>query len=330
MPFNKGIKLFLEYLDVECNLSRNTLSAYGRDLGKFGRFMRIKRIKSMNQLNPTHFTDFAGIEKKKGASSNSLARYLTSIRLFLKFLVAEKYLSKDVSSWIETPKTWQQLPQVLGYPDVEKLLNAPDTSKPLGIRDKAILEALYASGARVSEIVRLDLGDLNLEVGYLRCFGKGGKERLVPINKTAGKAIKRYLDEVRPALVAQPTRCSLPQACSTRLPASFAKAKTRRARQGQPENPEQTRLFVNRLGHPLTRQTIWKKVKYYAYYTGFRGNLYPHILRHSFATHVLEGGADLRYVQEMLGHASVSTTQIYTHIDQRRLKAIHKRFHPRA
>lgn len=294
----KEIKLFLEYLDVECNLSRNTLSAYGRDLGKFKRFMRIKRIKSINHLNPTHFTKFAGIEKKKGASSNSLARYLTSIRLFLKFLVAEKYLDKDVSSWIETPKTWQRLPQVLGYPDVQKLLEAPDTSKPLGIRDKAILETLYASGARVSEVVRLDLGDLNLEVGYLRCFGKGGKERLVPINKIAGKAIKRYLDEVRPVLITK--------------------------------NPEQTRLFVNRLGHPLTRQTIWKKVKYYAHYTGFRGNLYPHILRHSFATHVLEGGADLRYVQEMLGHASVSTTQIYTHIDQRRLKAIHKRFHPRA
>jgi len=323
----KEIKLFLEYLDVECNLSRNTLSAYGRDLGKFRRFMRIKRIKSMNQLNPTHFTDFAGMEKKKGASSNSLARYLTSIRLFLKFLVAEKYLSKDVSSWIETPKTWQQLPQILGYPDVAKLLNAPDTSKPLGIRDKAILETLYASGARVSEVVRLDLGDLNLEVGYLRCFGKGGKERLVPINKIAGRAIKRYLDEVRPALVAQPARSSLPRTRSTRLPAC---RQTRPARQERPENLKQTRLFVNRLGRPLTRQTIWKKVKYYAHYTGFRGNLYPHILRHSFATHVLEGGADLRYVQEMLGHASVSTTQIYTHIDQRRLKAIHKRFHPRA
>lgn len=292
------IKLFLEYLEAECNLSRNTLSAYGRDLEKFRRFMRTRGISSVNQINPSHFMKFVESEKKKGTSTNSLARYLTSIRLFLKFLVSEQHLDKDVSSWIETPKTWQHLPQVLGYPDVQKLLDAPDTAKPLGIRDKAILEALYATGARVSEIVGLNLGDINLEVGYMRCFGKGGKERLVPINKIAADAIKRYLDEVRGSLVAK--------------------------------NPSESRFFVNRLGRPFTRQTIWKMVKYYARYIGFRSNLYPHILRHSFATHILEGGADLRYVQEMLGHASISTTQIYTHIDQRRLKAIHKKFHPRA
>ena len=292
------IKLFLDYLEVECNLSRNTLLAYRRDLEKFRDFLKAHHVTVIGQIKPELITKFISAEHTKGTSANSVSRYLTTLRVFFKFLVAEQHVTEDITTWIEAPKTWKHLPQILGYPDVQKLLEAPDVTKPLGLRDKAILEVLYATGARVSELVTLRMEDVNFDVGFLKCFGKGSKERLVPVNEIAIAAIKKYLDSERGELVKK--------------------------------NPAETRLFVNRLGHPLTRETIWRIVKHYARVIGFRDNLYPHILRHSFATHILEGGADLRYVQEMLGHSSVSTTQIYTHVDQKRLKEIHKRFHPRA
>lgn len=295
-----AIKLYIDHLDIEYGLSPNTLAAYRRDLVKFANWLKKRGLERIEAVQTEDVIQFLEVNKKQGISLNSLARYLVSLRMFYRYLVAEGRLKKDVTSFLEAPKLWRRIPNVLNYQTIEKLLAAPDLSKPLGIRDKAILEVLYATGARVSEVITLKLNGVNLDLGYLRCFGKGNKERIVPLGELAIKSIRQYLSQVRPELV-------------LRL------------------HPTGTdRLFVDRWGKPLRRETIWKMVRRYARWAGLRERIYPHILRHSFATHLLEGGADIRYVQEMLGHSLVSTTQIYTHVDRGRLKAIHKKFHPRA
>ena len=296
----KEQKLFLNYLAVECGLSQNTLEAYRRDLNKFAVFLKKQGVSVLARVKPENIQKFLEVNRNKGGADNSLARYLVSIKMLFRYLMAEKIIKikKDPASLQESPRLWKRLPQALSYQDIEKLLAAPDRTKPLGVRDKAIIEVLYATGARVSEVVNLRFPDVNLEFGYLKCLGKGQKERIVPLGEEAIHAIKKYLAEVRPGLAAKKTGAEL--------------------------------FFLDRLGKGLRRETIWKMINKYARLAGLKGRIHPHLLRHSFATHLLEHGADLRYVQEMLGHASVSTTQIYTHVDKKRLKAIHKKFHPRA
>jgi integrase/recombinase XerD len=218
--------------------------------------------------------------------------------MFFRYLFAERRLNKDVTTILDTPKIWHRIPNVLAYPVIQKLLDEPDLTKPLGIRDRAILEVMYATGLRVSEVVNLKMSDVNLEGGYLRCIGKGQKERLVPLGEVAIRYTRLYLDKVRPSLLRK--------------------------------QAEENRLFLDRLGKPLRRETIWKMLRRYGQLAGIEEKIHPHLLRHSFATHLLEGGAEIRYVQEMLGHTSIATTQIYTHINKERLKAIHSKFHPRA
>jgi integrase/recombinase XerD len=217
--------------------------------------------------------------------------------MFFRFLVGEGYLKKDPTVMVDKPKPWKRLPDTLSYEQIKTVLNACKTNKPLDIRNKAILEMLYATGARVSEVSNLKIKDISLEAGYIRCFGKGSKERIVPIGEEAQDCLKKYLQQVRPI---------------------FAKATSI-------EN-----VFLSRHGKPIGRDMLWKIFRYYAGKAGLKGRVHPHLLRHSFATHLLERGANIRYVQEMLGHSNIATTQIYTHVDKERLKAIHKKYHPRA
>jgi integrase/recombinase XerD len=293
-----SIKQFLAYLNVECGLSNNTLSAYRRDLVKFTEYLKGQGIKSPSGISPEDIMRFMDAWRKRGASDTSLARYLSSIRMLFKFLSSQGTIKGDATTLLDTPKIWHRIPDVMSYPVIQKLLDTPDTKKPLGIRDRAILETMYATGMRVSEVVNMKTIDLSLEGGYLRCIGKGQKERVVPIGEEAIKYVRLYLDKVRPNL--------------------------------KKEKRPFENLFLDNIGKPLRRETIWKMIHRYGLLAGIKEKLHPHILRHSFATHLLEGGADLRYVQEMLGHSNIATTQIYTHVDKERLKSIHKKFHPRA
>ena len=293
-----AIKQFSDYLNIECGLAKNTLSAYKQDLTKFSNYLKPSGITSPAQVSVEDVMHFLDFYRKKGTSYTSLARYLTSIRMLFRFLTAEGKLTKDVTTLLDTPKIWHRIPDVLSYQVIQKLMDAPDISKPLGKRDKAIMELMYSTGTRVSEAVNLRINDVNLESGYLRCIGKGQKERVIPLGDVAVKYVKQYLDKIRPSLAKQ------------KYPNEY--------------------LFLDRLGKPLRRETIWKMIHHYGFAAGLKEKIHPHILRHSFATHLVEGGADLRYVQEMLGHSNIATTQIYTHINKERLKEIHRKFHPRA
>ena len=237
-------------------------------------------------------------EKQRGLSENSISRSLVTIKMLYKYMIMEGKISANPMSSVNTLKLQKHLPEVLHYKAVEEILQAPDCNDKLGIRDKAILELMYATGARVSEVASIKVSWINFDYGYIRCQGKGSKQRIVPMGAEASKSIRRYLQEVRPFLV-------------------------------KIEGDEPL-LFLSRTGKKLRRENIWSIVKKYAIKAGIRSNISPHTLRHSFATHLLEGGADLRSVQEMLGHSNISTTQIYTHIDRKYLKSIHQKFHPRA
>lgn len=291
------IESFLSYLAVERGLSKNTIISYRRDLKKYIKFIEDSQINSLSATSRKNISDFMFSLKDKGLSATSIARNLVAIKVFYRFLVRERILKVDPSGLLDSPKLWKKIPDTLSVQEVEALLAATNLRKIQGIRDRAILELLYATGLRVSEAVNLKIQDVNLEVGFLRCIGKGSKERIVPLGKKAIIAIKRYLDEARPKLVKN----------------SFGDSV----------------LFLSRLGKKISRQSFWKLIKYYARKARIKKVIRPHTLRHSFATHLLERGADLRSVQEMLGHADISTTQIYTHIDKNRLKLIHKTFHPR-
>jgi integrase/recombinase XerD len=292
------IKLFLDYLNIECGLSKNTLSAYKQDLNKFERYLKISNKSSASQASTEDLIHFMEYNRKKGTSYTSISRYLTAIRMFYRYLTAEKRIKEDITTLLDTPKTWKRIPNVLSYGMIQKLLDAPDVSTIYGIRDKAILELMYATGTRVSEVITLHINDVNLMASYIRCLGKGQKERIVPLSDVAIKYINIYLNKSRPQLVNKKRLSDY--------------------------------LFLDRIGSTLRRETIWKMIRRYGSLSGLKIKIYPHLLRHSFATHLLEGGADLRYVQEMLGHSNIATTQIYTHINKEHLKELFKKFHPRA
>lgn len=286
---------FLSYLRVERGLSANTLIAYRTDLAKLSSFAAAIGKEPLS-LKSDDLAEFVRSLNKQGLGPKTIARTLVAVRGFYKYLVQDGHLKYDPSSNLEAPKSWQSLPKFLTSEEVEMLLSAPDTSTALGLRDKAMLEVLYATGLRVSEIVRLEPGNLNLDLGFLTAIGKGDRERAVPLGLNAVEHTRRYL-KIRPRLMAE---------------GSTAAA-----------------LFVTERGRALTRQAFWRIVVTYGDKARI-GHITPHLLRHSFATHLLENGADLRSVQMMLGHSDISTTQIYTHITNERLREIYKKFHPRA
>ncbi len=289
---------FLNYLIVECGLSDNTIKGYKGDLRNFSNYLQDEGIKQFQDLRAKMIVSFIEKEKQRGLSENSISRSLVTIKMLYKYMIMEGKISANPMSSVNTLKLQKHLPEVLHYKTVEKILRAPDCNDKLGIRDKAILELMYATGARVSEVASIKVSWINFDYGYIRCQGKGSKQRIVPMGAEASKSIRRYLQEVRPLLVKM--------------------------------EADEPLLFLSRTGKKLRRENIWSIVKKYAIKAGIRSNISPHTLRHSFATHLLEGGADLRSVQEMLGHSNISTTQIYTHIDRKYLKSIHQKFHPRA
>ncbi len=287
---------YLHHLAVEKGLSRNTLEAYARDLQGFAARVRGRGVFKVGGITAEHIRDYFQALRSKGLSPRSTARMLSALRGFHKFLLQERATGENPLRRLRAPKVVPRLPAVLSAGEVEELLRQPDPGKAPGVRDRAMLEVMYAAGLRVSELIRLSLNDVNLEAGYLRARGKGSKERIVPLGRAACRALKTYLDGPRRL---SPVRSSDPV------------------------------LFPGRSGKGLTRQGFWKILKGYARAAGIQKPLSPHILRHSFATHLLEGGADLRSVQSMLGHADIATTQIYTHVSRDRLKRVHQKFHPR-
>jgi len=293
------IKDFIHYLIVERGLSNNTIVSYERDLNSYQKHLLEKQhITSFNQVTRFHIIEFLKELKETGKSSKTIARHTASIRNFHQFLLREKQADQDPSVMIESPQLERNLPKILSLKEVEKLLDTPKLTNPFGYRDKAMLELLYATGIRVSEMINLNLADVHLTMGFIRCYGKGNKERIVPIGRTATEALMEYIEKARSKLISakQPTDA----------------------------------LFVNHHGKRISRQGFWKNLKKIALEANIQNELTPHTLRHSFATHLLENGADLRAVQEMLGHADISTTQIYTHVTKTRLKDVYKQFHPRA
>jgi integrase/recombinase XerD len=288
---------FINYLEVEKGLSANTLSAYSRDLTSYIHFLVNKAgITSPAEVRQIQIIKYLGTLKNQGLSPRSRARNLSALRMFHRFLLSEKHADQDPTALIESPRSLQPLPRLLTQEQVENLLQAPAGDGVLSIRDRAMLEVLYATGMRVSELVGLTLGDLKLDIGCVNAFGKGSKQRLIPLGEVALEILRDYLQNGRPKLQKK-------HICD--------------------------QVFLNRLGKSMSRQGFWKNLKRYAQQAGIPHKVYPHMLRHSFATHLLENGADLRAVQTMLGHADISTTQIYTHVIQERLKQLHQRYHPR-
>ncbi|TKD69924.1 site-specific tyrosine recombinase XerD [Pseudalkalibacillus hwajinpoensis] len=289
---------FLHYLIVERSLSKNTLDAYRRDLAQYVVHLKEKEaLASLDEVRRVHIVNYLYELKDQGKASTTIARNIASIRSFHQFLLREKAVDQDPSVHIETPKTERKLPKILSTTEVEELLEAPDYSTPFGKRDRAMLEVLYATGLRVSELVDLQMEDVHLTMGFIRTIGKGNKERIVPLGKMARDALTIYLEEGRAQLMKQ---------------------------------KKTDMLFLNHRGERLSRQGFWKMLKKLAVKANIVKPLTPHTLRHSFATHLLENGADLRAVQELLGHADISTTQIYTHVTKARLKDIYSTYHPRA
>jgi len=291
---------FMNYIKVEKGLAANTLAAYQHDLRKFEEFAE-KRGLSLEALNRDLIVDFLGDLYRQGLDSRTVSRNLVSLRNFFRFGLAEGAISADPTLNLESPKTRRTLPVYLRMEDVDRLLNQPDPSTPQGLRDRAILEVLYSTGLRVSELINLKVSDMEMRMGCLRCIGKGDKERLVPVGRKALAAVQAYLGKARPLLLGK-----------------------RDAGRAVPW------LFINRFGNRLSRIGVWRLLTAHGRRAGIRARLSPHKLRHSFATHLLERGADLRSVQLMLGHADISTTQIYTHVMQERLKQVYKAHHPRA
>jgi integrase/recombinase XerD len=291
------LRRFVDYLVSECGLAENTIAAYSRDLREFITEMDERDVASPDRIDTTVVRNFLVRLNLRGLALSSIARHLVSVKMFLRFLFTVGVISDDIFALLESPKKWRTLPHTLRAGQVEALLAAPQPGEPFYARDRAILEMLYATGMRVSELAGLRVQDVNLQVGYARVFGKGGKERIVPVGTHAIDAVGEYLRGLRPKLTDSAAGVDA--------------------------------LFVSRTGAPLDRTNVWRLVSRFALQAGIQGAVSPHTLRHCFATHMLEGGADLRIVQELLGHADVATTQIYTHVDSSRLKSIHQRFHPR-
>lgn len=287
---------YINFLTVERGLSPNTTASYRSDLEKFIAYLSRRGKGGFEEVRREEVIDFLMEEKERGLTPRSLARGLVSIRMLFRFLALEGYIRRDVTEVVESPRLWKNLPRVLSIAEVESLLRQPDTSDILGRRDRAALELLYASGLRASELTGLRIDDVNLQSGFVRARGKGGRERIVPLGRSAARALSDYLEWSRPILLK-----------------GFASAD----------------LFLSRRGKRFTRQWLWRLIGKYLRQAGIKTEAGPHILRHSFATHLLGRGADLRVVQEMLGHSQISTTQVYTHVDRERLKEVHRRFHPR-
>jgi integrase/recombinase XerD len=297
MEISATISSFLTYVKVEKGLSSNTVSAYRRDLVKFDVFAQ-KRKLSLEAVSRDDLVDFLASLYRLKLESRTVARHLVTLRNFFRFAQIQELITTDPSINLESPKIRRSLPGYLRLEEVERLLEQPDSTTALGLRDRAMLEVLYSTGLRVSELIGLRVSDLDSKVGCVRCIGKGDKERIVPVGRKALLMVEKYLRDARPKLLG-------------RL-------------RGSPT------LFVNRRGVSLSRVGVWKILSGYGKRAGLRVSLTPHMLRHSFATHLLERGADLRSVQLMLGHADISTTQIYTHVVEERLKQIYKAHHPRA
>ena len=292
----RDILQFLNYLSVEKGLSRNTLESYGRDLGKYALFLEGRGLSSPRESTRSDMRDFVGRLRSDGLSTASAARAIAAVRGLHRFLLSEKLTSHDPTEALESPRRGRRLPDVLSGTEVESLLAAPAGDGPERVRDRAMLETLYAAGLRVSELIGLRGSDIEFEAGYLSAFGKGSKQRLVPLGEGALASLREYVASARPLLL---------------------------------KGRDSAALFVTRRGGGMTRQGFWKIIKKYATIAGIKKDISPHSLRHSFATHLIEHGADLRSVQMMLGHSDISTTQIYTHVDSARLKRLHGEFHPR-
>jgi len=290
---NEYLSLYLDYLAVEKGLARNSLTSYGTDLRRFGQWLDKRDIDAVKRQDVVRYIQSL---RSAGISARSVARALAALRGFFRFLVREQHLQHDPTENLDNPKLWTTLPQSLQPDEVEALLAAPDRSTPDGLRDGAMLELLYATGLRVSELIRVKLEDLVLDAGFLRTFGKGSKERIVPFGESARDAIAAYMERGRPHF----------------------------NRRNDPH------LFLTNRSRPMSRQSFWMKIVKYARQAGIKSHISPHVLRHSFATHLLENGADLRSVQLMLGHSDISTTQIYTHVSRARLQKLYDQFHPRA
>ena len=289
---------FLDHLALERGLSENTRLAYGHDLAEFLAFLSRRGRAGIQEVERRDILDFLMEGKRKGLAAASLARRLVAIKVFFRHLAQEGLLAVNVADAMESPRLWKILPPTLTREEVDRLLAAPDPATPRGLRDRAILETFYATGLRVSELAALTLDSLHFDAEYIRCVGKGDKERVVPIGGRAIAAVQVWLERGRPAYAA-------------------------RGAAGRA-------VFLSRLGRPLTRNGLWRHIRAYARKAGIRKELSPHTLRHSFASHLLTNGASLRVIQEMLGHADIATTQIYTHVDQGRLQAVHRQYHPRA
>jgi integrase/recombinase XerD len=287
---------YLNYLSVEKGASRNTIDAYSRDLNRYAAFVSDLGIQDIEKIGTEELISYLACLKGGGLAANSVNRALAALRGFYKYLLRMKKVDSTPVAHIELARVWMHLPDVLSREEMNLMLAQPGSATPVALRDAAMLELMYATGIRVSELTGLTLNSINWQVGYLVAMGKGGKERIVPVGKTAYDRVKRYLDGARPQLL---------------------------------KGRQSDCLFLNRSGKGLTRQGFWKIVKKYAAKVNLAKKVHPHTFRHSFASHLLEGGADLRSVQIMLGHADISTTQIYTHVTREWLKEIHRKYHPR-
>lgn len=297
LPGMRLLEGFVSYITAERGLAQNTLAAYRRDLTRYIRFLYEARNALLPEDAKTEdVAAFFAWLRSKGLAATSIARCMSAVRVFHRFLVNERLSEHNPATTLDTPKLDRNLPEVLTHSEIERLINTPDVTTELGLRDRAMLECAYATGLRVSELLSLDINNLHFDQQYIRVVGKGNKERVVPIGRRAMAHITQFVEEVRPQLL---------------------------------NGRETSTVFVNWRGKPLTRMAFWQLLKKYGRDAKITKIVSPHTLRHSFATHMLEGGADLRAVQEMLGHSSIATTQIYTHVDRERLKAMHKKFHPR-
>lgn len=294
------IKTFLDYLDIEAGVSPNTLEAYANDLARFSAFLAARGENGFDLPDGALILAFLENERNQGLSLRTTSRRLSAIRMFVRFLASENLVARDYASTLVYPQLWKRLPEFLSVEKIDELMNTPPADTTLGKRDRALLEMYYATGARVTELITLKTECADLSLQYVRLTGKGSKERIVPFGRSARDAMQVYIDEARPELAG----------------AAGADA------------PDL--VFLSRRGRKLTRDRVFRLLKHYAIRAGIPGGISPHVLRHSFATHLLEGGADLRIVQELLGHRNVTTTEIYTHLDQTRLKKVHRAYHPRA
>lgn len=288
---------FLDYIALERGLSPNTSSAYKSDLIKLIQFLERRKIATINAVTRKDILDFLIFEKDHGLGVNSISRLFVAVKVFFRFLQQEGLLTGNITEVMDSPKLWKALPATLSVKEVERLLSAPEGDKPGAVRDRALIEMLYATGLRVSELCNLTLDNIYFDEGYLRCMGKGQKERIVPFSEKAASALKKYIDGARSSFTA---------------------------------DPQNRYVFLSRRRGKISRKMVWKLIKQYARKVDIQKKISPHTLRHSFASHLLANNAPLRIIQEMLGHADIATTQIYTHVDQSRLKSIHEQFHPRA